>query len=110
MNAEPEFQRLVPSDDVREGRMVVARLGVRQLAALRQHGVVHVFKNSCPHAGSPLNRGSIEDGTIRCRRHNWAFNLSDGVCPQHDLYSLRLYEVRERDGWVEVREAEPEIW
>lgn len=104
------FTRLVRSDSVHEGAMSVGRVGIRQVAVARVDGALYAFRNTCPHAGSPLSGGHLKGCKVICARHGWGFDLASGACTTQPMYSLRLYEVRERDGWVEVREAEPEIW
>lgn len=105
-----EFTRLCPADRVTEGRVTIGRVGVRQVAVTKVNGALHAFKNTCPHAGSPLSGGTLQGTTITCPRHAWRFDVATGGCADQPMYELSLYDARERDGWIEVRERNPEIW
>jgi nitrite reductase (NADH) small subunit len=105
-----EFVRLCPASKLDASSIAVGRVGVRQVAVVRVGGRLFGFKNTCPHAGSPLSNGKLCGLTIQCPRHQWVFDLETGECPEHAIYALSLYDVRERDGWIEVRERNPEIW
>jgi nitrite reductase/ring-hydroxylating ferredoxin subunit len=105
-----EFVRLCPAAKLDHAPIAVGRVGVRQVAVVRLGDRLHAFKNTCPHAGSPLSNGKLCAGTIQCPRHQWVFDIASGACAEHPLYALSLYDARERDGWIEVREQNPEIW
>src|SRR5690606_35657486 len=58
---QTEFQRLAPAEKIQTGRVTLAFLGTTRVAITRtSDGQVRVFKNVCPHAGSPLSGGCIE--------------------------------------------------
>ena len=62
---------------------------------------------ACPHAGGPLDLGTIEGDRVTCPWHGSAFCLSDGKVlrgPARDP-SLAL-EARGRDSMVEARQPE----
>lgn len=105
----PEWKRVVRADRVREGTLALGFMGVKKVAVTRVDGELRAFNNACPHAGSPLSGGQVRDGQVTCSRHQWAFDMRTGACPEHPIYALRLYEAREADGWIEVAEPE-EIW
>ncbi|MFT4703260.1 MAG: nitrite reductase/ring-hydroxylating ferredoxin subunit [Bradymonadia bacterium] len=105
-----DFHRICRSDRVEEGRLTVGRAGVRQIAVTKVDGQLVAFKNACPHAGAPLSGGHVQGDTVSCSRHGWAFDMRSGACADQPLYSLRLWDVREHEGWVEARPMEEEIW
>src|SRR2546422_10850419 len=39
---------------------------------------VFALDNRCPHMGFPLDRGSVEDGTLTCHWHHARFDLASG--------------------------------
>ena len=79
------------------------------IVLVRQGERVHAMGARCAHAGGPLDQGWVVDGTIVCPWHGSQFNLETAqpvtgpsTCPQP------RYEVRLRDGQVELRrEQEP---
>jgi nitrite reductase/ring-hydroxylating ferredoxin subunit len=55
------------------------------LVAVRQGDEVHVYQNSCPHIGTPLDwtpdRFLSADGRyLVCATHGAEFRISDGLC------------------------------
>lgn len=104
-----EFQRVLRSEKVEEGRVTLGFLGTKRLAFIRLDGEVRAFNNSCPHAAAPLSGGTVRDGTITCPRHGWVFDIRSGDCHTNPAYCLRAYDAREVDGWVEARKP-TEIW
>ena len=87
--------------------------GVEGEGALVVHGpyrpilVVHdkdrifALDNRCPHMGLPLDRGSVEDGTLTCHWHHARFDLASGCT--FDLYDVPTCPAEVRDGKVWVR-------
>lgn len=107
---ERRWHRVIRSDRVGESSVPVF-VGARRIVVVRGRSGLRAFPDRCPHAGAPLRGIRCADDAVVCPRHGWSFRLADGACPGHPLYALRLWEVREREGWVEVREPESaEIW
>lgn len=75
----------------------------------RQNGRVHALNDRCVHRGGPLHEGEIADGCVTCPWHQSIFSLADGSVVQGPAaYSQPVWDVRERDGSIEVR-ARPEV-
>ncbi|MDE2007361.1 MAG: Rieske (2Fe-2S) protein [Rhodospirillales bacterium] len=86
-----------------------AARGWAGLFALRRHGAVHVYVNSCPHLGVSLewttDRFLSADGaTIVCGTHGAVFRIADGVCLSGPCYGAALTPVliEIKDGAVRV--------
>lgn len=107
---QEDFQKLCRTDKLSDDGIFVGRVGVRQVALVRKGQELFAFKNLCPHAGSPLSGGIVRNEIIECPRHHWEFNMRSGECLDQPLYCLRLYDVKQEDGWIWVRERDPEIW
>jgi hypothetical protein len=45
-----------------------------------EDGTVDVVLDRCPHEGYPLSQGTVKDGVLTCKWHNWKFQLSTGDC------------------------------
>ena len=72
--------------------------GFAGLFAVRQAGAVHVYVNSCPHLGVPLDwmpdRFLSADGSrIICATHGAEFRIADGVCLQGPCHGAALEPV-----------------
>lgn len=71
---------------------------------VRHRGRVHALGSRCSHMGGPLDAGWVLGGGLVCPWHGSRFDLASGhpldgpsTCPQP------RYEVRVRDGIVEIR-------
>jgi nitrite reductase/ring-hydroxylating ferredoxin subunit len=85
--------------------------GFAGLFAVRQGDTVHVYVNSCPHLGTPLDfvpdRFLSADGSrIVCATHGAEFRIADGECLQGPCRGDRLEPVmiQIKDGTVLVPE------
>lgn len=45
---------------------------------VRQDGLIHALSATCVHAGGPLAKGTLIDGSLRCPWHGSVFRLTDG--------------------------------
>lgn len=73
------------------------------------HGQVGLLAESCPHRGTSLEYGDIEDGGLRCPYHGWLFDIH-GRClempaePKDSKFCQKVkqlsYPVRELGGLI----------
>lgn len=78
-------------------------VGGQQVLLARVDGRITALSNACTHAGMPLEDGDVEDGCITCPFHGSVFRLADGAVLRGPAASPQpQYQVRERDGRVEV--------
>jgi nitrite reductase/ring-hydroxylating ferredoxin subunit len=54
--------------------------GERLACVRREDGNVDVVLDRCPHEGYPLSQGTVKDGVLTCKWHNWKFDLATGTC------------------------------
>jgi len=67
-------------------------------------GNLYAFEDRCTHDDSPFEDAPIEESEIICPRHGARFCLRTGAALSPPAYEpLRLFEVREVAGRVEVR-------
>ena len=85
--------------------------GFTGLFAIRQGDTVHVYVNSCPHIGTPLDwsrdRFLSHDGSrIVCATHGAEFRITDGECLRGPCFGDRLEAVviQIKDGTIFVPE------
>jgi len=70
---------------------------------------LHAFEDRCSHDGEPLAGAEIEadaecGAAVICPRHGARFCLRTGAALTPPAYEpIRVFEVRERDGRLEVR-------
>jgi phenylpropionate dioxygenase-like ring-hydroxylating dioxygenase large terminal subunit len=74
------------SADVADAPLRVRVLGDDYVLWRGRSGVVGAALDECPHRGSRLSQGWVENGDIVCPYHGWSFDVS-GACtriPQND--------------------------
>jgi nitrite reductase/ring-hydroxylating ferredoxin subunit len=67
-----------PIDRFPEMRGVPVDVGGRRIAVFRVGNRVFAVDDFCPHRGFPLNDGSVDGSTVRCRTHGSCFDLESG--------------------------------
>ena len=71
---------------------------------VRVAGTLYAFEDRCTHDDSPFDDAELEDCEIICPRHGARFSLRDGAALTPPAYEpLRIFEVREAGGRIEVR-------
>jgi nitrite reductase/ring-hydroxylating ferredoxin subunit/uncharacterized membrane protein len=108
-----DFVAVARMDALQEGKLMAAEVSVDgqkvSVALLKQQGSVLAFSNTCPHVGGPLAEGKLIDNdegdlVVECPWHASRFRLIDGTaCQGPAAAPVNVYDVRVRDGNVEVR-------
>jgi nitrite reductase/ring-hydroxylating ferredoxin subunit/uncharacterized membrane protein len=103
--AEPEqFTRVFESRALPDNSMRKAVIEDASFLLVRQHGRVCALAHSCAHLAGPLSEGTLKDGSVVCPWHGSEFALDDGrVLNGPATEPQPCFEVRERDGWIELR-------
>ncbi len=98
----PAGTKLCDISDIPEhgGKEVVFKEGRFHVSVLiqRLNGVIKIYDNHCPHAGTPLNMFDEKflnlDGTqLICRTHGALFEHSTGICTQGPCEGKHLREI-----------------
>jgi nitrite reductase/ring-hydroxylating ferredoxin subunit len=82
----------------------VAKLGEERVLILRTPKGYRGVEPRCPHLQASLTTAvQMSNGTmLRCTRHNFIFRLRDGKGVNCVGLQLKVYEVRETEGRLEV--------
>ncbi len=92
------------ASELTEGRPHVATVEGADVLLVREGERVFALANTCTHRGGPLSDGEVSEGCVECPWHGSRFRLSDGSVEQGPATTPQpAYDVRERDGRVEVR-------
>lgn len=87
---------------------VVVQVGDTPVLLVRAGGEVRALHGRCSHRGCSLAKGEVQDGVIQCACHGSRYALSDGaVLRGPALTPQPAFDVRERDGRIEVRRRTP---
>ena len=90
-----------------EERPIALTIGGTELVLVRLGETVRAYEGRCPHQGTLLAEGEIEDGALVCRAHQWRFDCRDGQ-RLGGSDCLRSFPVRgDKDGglWVGLAET-----
>lgn len=76
---------VIAADEVEEGCSKEVEAGDEQFFLVRKDDQLHLYRNICPHLGTPLNweedRFLDPDGAlIQCSTHGALFRIEDGLC------------------------------
>jgi nitrite reductase/ring-hydroxylating ferredoxin subunit len=97
------------ADQLVEGQPTAAEVDVDgqkiSLVLLKKGGQVYAINGTCSHLGGPLAEGKVVDQyCIECPWHASRFDMRDGAVKQGPAaYAQQTFEVRLRDGNVDVR-------
>ena len=73
------------------GKSAIIAAGEKQIALFNYKGKYYAITNTCPHRGSPLGEGRIEEGIVICPNHEWRFRLRDGANMQNPELFIPTY-------------------
>jgi len=104
-----DWKPALASADLPEGRPMRVEVDGEAVLLYRENGTTYAIDAVCAHAGGPLDEGEIEGCeaggcTVRCPWHDSVFSLRDGrIVHGPAVHPQQAFEVRERDGWIELR-------
>lgn len=103
MERADKFVKVVRRDELVEGEGKLVHAGIKKLAVFLHEDKVYCIQNFCPHAGAFLALGDVSGCVVRCPRHSWGFDFTNGACITNPRYDVRRYEIREdEEGWIWV--------
>ena len=79
------------------GKSAIIAAGDKQIALFNYKGKYYAITNTCPHRGSPLGEGRIEEGIVICPNHEWRFRLRDGANMQNPELFIPTYPVKTKN-------------
>lgn len=107
LEAPDDWTAAAAEADLEEGKLVKGDANGLPVLLVKQNGRIYAMSNTCPHAGGPLNEGTLEGGSVICPWHGSQFDLADGTIV-HGPATVRppLFDTRIQDGKVEIRKRE----
>jgi nitrite reductase/ring-hydroxylating ferredoxin subunit len=104
---QPRLENWTPVLDKEElpaGKPVRVSVGGTDVLLYRKAESIFAIANRCTHRGGPLHKGKVGDGHVTCPWHLSIFALEDGSVVRGPATAPEpSYEVRTRDGKVEIR-------
>ena len=90
-----EFVRLCSVKDMPPpGAAAEMQAGGRAICVANIDGRLAALDNLCPHRQGPLGEGSVEDGTVVCPWHSWAFDARTGEAVHNPGVSVSVFPLR----------------
>jgi len=98
----------IAESELEDGKPARVEIDGVPVMLLRRGDEIAAISAVCTHLGGPLDEGEIEGDTVTCPWHGSVFCLTDG----HVLHGPATapepaYEVRRRDGRIEVKSTTP---
>ena len=89
-----KFVKVMKEEELPIGKSAIIAAGDKQIALFNYKGKYYAITNTCPHRGSPLGEGRIEEGIVICPNHEWRFRLKDGANMQNPELFIPTYPVK----------------
>ncbi|TNE81537.1 MAG: Rieske (2Fe-2S) protein [Gammaproteobacteria bacterium] len=100
------FYPLESVDRLKEGYLRRVKVAGRDLLLVHSGGITRLIENRCPHDGSPLKRGRVASGCIRCPKHGITFSLTSGEPMGGEAVAevgpLVSFELKQQDGQLGI--------
>jgi len=111
-----DWHAVARSQDLREGRVMRARVLEEDIVLWRVNGRVVAWQDLCLHRGARLSLGWVRGERLVCQYHGWEYD-ENGVCvriPAHPNQKpplrakVKTYKAKERYGLIWVTLGNPE--
>ena len=96
--------------ELEQEHLIGAQVAGVELVAVLHEGNVSVFEGHCPHQGTLLSEGHVEDGRLICRGHGWQYNSLSGVKIDDERFCLHRFSAVVDGGKVLVDREEIAAW
>ncbi|MGQ0571360.1 MAG: DUF2231 domain-containing protein [Armatimonadota bacterium] len=99
-----DYEPLLNEAQIPEGGLKKVDVKGVSILLVRQGRQVYALADTCSHLGCSLAEGKLQEQSVICRCHGSQFALADGrVLTGPALYPQPLFDVRVRNGMVELR-------
>jgi 3-phenylpropionate/trans-cinnamate dioxygenase ferredoxin subunit len=76
-----KWTKIAEIGDIAPGGGKAYEVDGRTVAVFNVNGTLYAIDDSCPHQGSSLAMGSLEECTVTCRSHGMKVNVTGGERP-----------------------------
>lgn len=99
-----DYEPVMAVEGVEENKLYRVTAAGVPVVLLRQGSHYSAIAATCPHAGGPLDEGSLTGDVVECPWHGSRFCMRDGrALTGPATVNAPRYDVRVRDGQVEVK-------
>jgi nitrite reductase/ring-hydroxylating ferredoxin subunit len=101
----PDFIDAAPLTEVPPGTSTTVEVEGKRVALFNVDGIIHAISDVCMHVGQSLGNGILEGKVVRCRGHNWRFDVTTGFVVGVPGTGVPSYAARVEDGRILVAVA-----
>ena len=99
-----KYVPVMKESELKENKMHKAEADGIPVLVVKRGGRIFVMTEKCSHLGGPLSEGEFDGETVTCPWHYSKFAIEDGrILVGPAAYTQPCFQVRVRDGQVEVR-------
>ncbi len=99
-----DYEAVLPLERVEENKLYRVTAAGVPVVLLRQGLQFYAISATCPHAGGPLDEGTLQGDVVECPWHGSRFCMRDGrVLTGPATVNAPRYDVRVRKGQVELK-------
>jgi nitrite reductase/ring-hydroxylating ferredoxin subunit/uncharacterized membrane protein len=99
-----DYEVVMSLTSLEENKLYRVTVASVPVLMLRQGLQISAISATCPHAGGPLDEGSLEDDVVECPWHGSRFCMRDGrVLTGPATVNAPRFDVRVRNGQVEIK-------
>lgn len=107
--AGEDYEEVMPVADVQEGKLYRVAVAGVPVVLLRQGEQFSAISATCPHAGGPLDEGTLTGDIVSCPWHGSRFCIRDGrVLTGPAVVNAPRYAVRVENGQVALKRISEE--
>ena len=88
-----EMVKVAEATDLPAGKGMQVTVGGQPVALFNVDGEFFAVDNLCPHQGGPLGEGMVENDSVICPWHAWAFNVKTGESPLNPRAKIDTFPV-----------------
>ncbi|HZU67897.1 MAG TPA: Rieske 2Fe-2S domain-containing protein [Ktedonobacteraceae bacterium] len=101
-----DYEAVLPLASVEENRLYRVMVAGTAVVLLRRGTQLSAISATCPHAGGPLDEGTLDGDVVECPWHGSRFCMRDGrVLTGPATVNAPRYDVRVRDGQIEIKRS-----
>ena len=101
-----EYRTIAKVGAVPEGEGRAFTIDGRIVAVFLIDGEYFAINDLCPHMGTSLSSGYVEDHAVTCPWHAWRFSVQDGTWVDNPKVKTECYPVRVDGNNIQVVVAE----
>jgi nitrite reductase/ring-hydroxylating ferredoxin subunit/uncharacterized membrane protein len=99
-----DYEVVMPLEGIEENKLYRVTASGVPVILLRRGLQFYAISATCPHAGGPLNEGTLEGDVVECPWHRSRFRLRDGrVLTGPATVNAPRYDVRVLNGQVAIK-------